>query len=413
MSWSFRDRRSRRRGRCFSHRFWAVGLVIPTVVAVPAKGRVEPTLVVDMAVLASPNPLLLSGGHRGAVMIEVAASPGIIIRTPTGSTLDVSGTIRNRRYSRRYGHYLLGDFRMEGRYRDSEYLTVGAAAGYGRALAIDLLTSSADASGDPRGIRNSWFAGFDAAWRPDAYSLITPEFRFERATYSDSDLLRDASALTISLAWSRRIGPLTSIGLRARDTMNEVSGMAGMNSSALYLTLNRQLGERARFLAELGVERTGRQIEWLDGSTMRRPGRTLLAGRVDLCREGEERWQGLTGCLSAALNSEVSGFGGLRRDAILSVTVSQPLGERFVLRGVSEYRHSSLIGGSSGVGPPGDERDSATDAVRNMLMLDWKLRPEITLTGTVQYLRRQLVTGRRIGAGFFGIQLRYEPRLRK
>lgn len=413
MSWSFPDRLARRRGRCFSHHFWVVGLVILTAVAVPANGTVEPTLVVDMTVLASPNPLLLSGGHRGAVMIEVAASPRVIITTPTGSTLDVSGTIRNRSYSRRYGHYLLGDFQMEGRYRDSEYLTVGAAAGYGRALAIDLLTSSADASGDPRGIRNNWFAGFDAAWRPDAYSLITPEFRFERSVYSDSDLFRNANAWTMSLAWSRRTGPLTSVGLRARDTVNRVSGMARMNSGALYLTLNRQLGERARFMAELGAERTGRQIDRLGGGTMRRPGRTLLAGRAELCREGEERWQGLTGCLSAALNSEVSGFGGMRRDATVSVTASQPLGERFILRGVSEYRHSSQIGGSPGVGPPADERDSATDAVRSMLMLDWKLRPEITLTGTVQYLRRQLVTGGRIGAGFLGIQLRYEPRFRQ
>lgn len=383
------------------------------MVAVPANGRVEPTLVVDMDVLASPNPLLLSSGRRGAVMIEVAASPGVIITTPTGSTLDVRGTIRNRNYSRRYGHYLLGDFQMDGRYRDSEYLTVGATTGYDRVLAIDLLTSSADASADPRGIRNNWFAGLDAAWRPDAYSLITPELRFERSVYSDSDLFRNASVWTMSLAYSRRIGPLTSVGLRARDTVNTVSGMARMNGGALYLTLNRQLGERAHFLAELGAERTGRQIDRLEGDGIARPGRTLLAGRVELCRQGEERWQGLTGCLSAALNSEVSGFGGLRRDATLSVTASHPLGERFVLRGVGEYRHSSQIGGSSGVGPPADERDNATGAVRSSLMLDWKLRPEITLTGTVQYLRRQLVTGQRIGAGFFGIQLRYQPRLRQ
>ena len=410
---SFRDHRLHRAKRCFSPRFWAIGLAWPAVEAIPANGRVEPRLVVDMAALVSPNPLLLSGGDRGAVMIEVAASPGITITTPTGSTIGINGTIRDRIYSRRYGHYMLGDFRMEGRHRDSEYLTVGAAAGYGRSVAVDLLTSSADASGDPQGIRNNWFAGMDAAWRPDAYSLVTPEIRIERAVYSDSTLLRNTRSLTTSLAYSRRIDPLTSIGLGARNTLNKVSGMAGMNSAALYLTLNRQLGEGTRFLAELGAERTGRQKERPGGDLIERPGRTLLAGRAELCREQKDRWQGLTGCISAALNSEVSGFGGLRRDAALSVTASQPLGEKFILRGVGEYRHSSLIGGSTGIMVPGDRRDSATDAVRTMLMLDWKLRPDITLTGSLQYLRRQLITGRRIGSGFFGIQLRYEPRLRK
>jgi hypothetical protein len=395
------------------HRFWAFTLAGLTLAAAPADGRVEPKLALDMSVLASPNPLLLSGGRRGAVMIEVAASPGITIIGPTGSTLKASGTIRNRNYTRRYGHYLLGDFRMEGRYRDSEYLTIGAAAGYGRALAIDLLTSSADAVGDPRGIRNSWFAGLDAAWRPNAYSLITPELRFERSIYSDSELLRNASALTMSLAYSRRIGPRASVGLRARDTVNAVAGMAGMNSAALYVTFNRQLGERARLLMEVGAERTGRQIERLDDGSMRRPGRALLAGRIDLCREGTEGGQGLSGCLSTTLNSEVSGFGGLRRDATISISMKRPLGEHFTAHGSSEYRHSSLVGGWTAAGPPDGEFNSATDAVRNMLMLDWNLRRDITLTGSIQYLRRQLISGRRIGAGFFGIQLRYQPRPRK
>jgi hypothetical protein len=402
MSFSFHDRQA-----------WAAAMVIPAMIVVPANGRTEPRLDVDMSVLASPNPLLLQGERRGATSLEVAASPGITITSPGGSTLDAGGTIRYRNYTRRYGHYLLGDFRVEGRYRDSEYLTVGGWAGYSRALAIDLLASSDDAAGDPRGIRNSWYGGVDAAWRPNIYTLITPDIRFERAVYADSDLLRNANALTFSLAYARRVGPRTSIGLRIRDTMNSVTGMAGMNSVAVYATLNRQLGPRARLLAELGVEQAGRQIEWLEDVKMRRPGRTLLAGRVDLCREAEEGDHALTGCLSATLNSEVSGFGGLRRDATVSISLSKALGEHFKLRGVSEYRHSSLIGGSLVTAPAQGMRTSTTDAVRNIVMLDWKLRPNVTLTGSAQYLRRQLVTVKRIGSAFIGLQLRYHFGQRK
>jgi hypothetical protein len=212
--------------------------------------------------------------------------------------------------------------------------------------------------------------------------------------------------LTMSLAYSRRIDPRTSIGLRARDTMNDVTGMAGMNSAALFATLNRGLGPRARLLVELGVERAGRQIEWLEQEKIRRPGRILLAGRVDLCREPAERSQALSGCLSATLNSEVSGFGGLRRDGAISISLVKPLGEKFALRAVSEYRRSTLMGGSLTVPILQGRNDTNTDAIRNVVMLDWKIRPKITLTGSIQYLRRQLINGQRIGSGFVGIQLR-------
>jgi hypothetical protein len=396
MSSSFLERRN-----------WPITMmVLPALLVTPANGQTERRLEVDMTVLASPNPMLLTGTERQAVMFELAASPGITITSPTGSTFDVGGTIRRREYSRRYGHYLLGDFRAEGRYRDSEYLSLGAWAGFNRSLAIDLLASSDDAAGDPRGIRNSWFAGADAAWRPNALTIIMPEIRFERAVYADSILLRNASALTMSLAYSRRIDPRTSIGLRARETMNDVTGMAGMNSAALFATLNRGLGPRARLLVELGVERAGRQIEWLEQEKIRRPGRILLAGRVDLCREPAERSQALSGCLSATLNSEVSGFGGLRRDGAISISLVKPLGEKFALRAVSEYRRSTLMGGSLTVPILQGRNDTNTDAIRNVVMLDWKIRPKITLTGSIQYLRRQLINGQRIGSGFVGIQLR-------
>ncbi|WP_404481542.1 hypothetical protein [Novosphingobium sp. BL-52-GroH] len=391
----------------------AFALVLPALVATPAQGRTEPSLTVDMSVFASPDPLLLSGSGNGAVMFEIAASPGVTITTDRGSTIALNGTLKRRDFSRLYGHYLLGDATVETRYRDSEYLTIGGSAGFDRALAIDLLSTSADLAVDPGAIRNSWFAGFDADWRPNAFELFRPEIRFDETFYSGGELLRDSRALAVGLAYSKRIGPRTSVGVRVRDTVNRVDGMASMNSIAAYGTYNRRFSGNGRFMLELGAERAGRQIETIGGMAMRRPGRTLLAGRVDLCRDAATGSRGMTACLSGTLNTEVSGVGGLRRNATVSASLMQPLGEKFVLRGSGDYRRSTLVGGSRATGPPDLERSGPTDAMRGTVALDWKPRRDFTVTASVQYLRRQVVTGQRIGAAFFGIQLSYRPGERK
>ncbi|WP_159978940.1 MULTISPECIES: hypothetical protein [unclassified Novosphingobium] len=394
----------------------AVGfaLVLPVLAASPAEARTEPKLDVDMAIFASSDPLLLSTEHAGAVMVEIAASPSIKITNQGGSMLIIGGTLRRRDYSRLYGHFMLGDAHVEGRYRDSEYLNIGFAAGFERMLALDLLTSSPDGASDPGAIRNSWFTGIDAAWTPNEYELFTPEVRVERTYYTGSSLLLNAEALSMGLGYSRRTGPRTSIGLRARNSISSVAGMGNVNTAALYATFNRKLPDHTKILAEFGVSRTGAQKEMTTGISISRPGRTLLAGRVEICREdGEWARQGPTGCLSTSLDTEVSGLGGLRRNAIVSLSVMQPVGAKFVLRGSGEFRHSTLVGGAPATGPPDTFGDGATDAVRGVVALDWRLRPQVTLTGNVQYLRRQVVNGDRIGAAYFGIQLSYKPGSRR
>ena len=391
----------------------AFALVLPALSAAPALGQTEPKLAVDMSVFASPDPFLLSNDNGGAVMFEVSAAPSVTITNSRGSTLVARGTIRRRDYSRLYGHYMLGDARVEGRYRDSEYLNIGMLGGFERGLVIDVLTSSPDGAIDPGAIRNAWFGALDAEWRPNAFELITPEVRFDRSLYSGSDLLVDGSTLSMSVAYSRRTGQRTSWGLRVRDTVNRATGMATVNNAAIYATYNRRLGERMRLLVELGAARTSGQIDITDGGATRRPGRILLAGRADLCREGGEWPGGITGCLSTTLDSEVSGLGGMRRNAVASATMSLPVAQKFVLRGTADYRRTSQIGGSRATGPPVSPSVGTTDGVRGVVALDWRLRTNLTLTGTAQYLRRQVVTGERIGAAFFGIQLSYKPGARR
>lgn len=414
MSSSFPEHAACMTERCRQLPAVAFALVLPGLAASPAEARTEPKLEVDTAIFASSNPLLLSTERAGAVMVEVAASPSVMITTQNGSTVLIGGTLRRRDYSRLYGHFMLGDARVEGRYRDSEYLNIGFAAGFERMLALDLLTSSPDAATDPGAIRNSWFSGIDAAWTPNAYELFTPEVRVERTYYTGSNLLLNAEALSMGLGYSRRTGPRTSIGLRGRNSISSVAGMGNVNTAALYATFNRKLPDHAKILVELGVSRTGEQKERTGGIAAVRPGRTLLAGRLEVCREdGEWARRGPTGCFSTSLDTEVSGLGGLRRNAIVSLSVMQPVGAKFVLRGSGEFRRSTLVGGVPATGPPGTFGDGATDAVRAMAALDWKLRPQIILTGNVQYARRQIVNGDRIGAAYFGIQLSYKPGIRR
>jgi len=382
---------------------------MPAFGAMPAQGQAQPHIAVDMSVLTSSNPFLLTGGRTGATMAQLSVSPGVSLSAPRGSTLAVAATISDRHYSEFYGHYVLGNVRMEGRYRDSEYLSIGLMAGYERALAIDILSSSADAASDPRGIRNDWFAGADAAWRPDAYSLISPEIRYERMIYSGSTLLRNANVLTMSVAYARRTDPVTTLGVLARDTINTVAGQGSVSSAAVYATLKRQVSERTRLMVELGGERAGGQIGGSDAAAISPSARMLLAGRIDLCREDKVPSRRLTGCLSGTLNSQISGFGGLRRDAAATFTLRKAVSEHVVLRASSEYRRSSQIGPSLAGEPPGIGQGGSTDAMRHSVMFDWNIRRSVTLTGTLEYLRRQLVTGQRVGAAFVGIQLRYKP----
>jgi|GEM_PF-2494620 len=383
---------------------WLLLLAVPAFGAMSAQCQTQPRLAVDMSVLSSPDPFLLSGNNVGAVMGQISVSPGVKLTSPRGSTLDIGGTITDRRYSRLYGNYVLGEVRATGLYRDSEYLSIGAEAGYARTLAIDILSASSDVASDPRAIRNDWYARADAAWRPDPYSLITPEIRYERITYAGNSFLRNANVLAASIAYARRVDPLTSIGLRLRDTVNTQAGLGTINSAAIYATVKRQLGQQTSLSAELGAERTGAQSS-----------STLLAGRVDLCRQDKDTSRRLTGCLTGTLNSQISGFGGLRRDATVILTLRQTMSEHFVLRASSEYRRSALIGPTQ-FGPtlPPEAsgpvaQNGPTDAMRHTLMLDWAVDRHVTLTGTIQYLRRQLVSGQKIGAAFFGIQLRYQP----
>lgn len=391
------------------------------LVPASAFAQVDPYLAVEVGALASSDPFLLSGGGNGAVMFEAAINPSIEITTDRGSSIVASGTLRQRNYSRKYGDFTLGEADLAANYRDSEYLTLGVVGRFERALSFDATTLGVEAAIDPGAIRQSWAAGALVEWRPTEHQLITPEFRFEKMDFLGTQLLVPSSSYILGVGYSVQTGPRTRLGLRFRDIIRSSETMSDMNTMALYGTIARRLGERSSISAELGVERTGIQRERIGDVITQRPARTLLAGTVRLCREAEapraEESRAETssspssqwfGCLSGGLNTEVTGLGGLRRDTTVSATVSKPILENFTLRGEGEYRRSSMVGGTY-VSVPDFGYGARAEIIRTSVDLDWRVHQDVTMTGRVQYSRRQILTGDRVGATFFGLQLRYSP----
>lgn len=380
--------------RCATRIAPAVALVM----AAPALAQPVPRLEVDLRVLASDNPFLLPGDGREAVLAEVTARSGLIFATPTGSSLDIEAVIASRQYSRRYGNFLIGHVGATGIHRDSEFLSVTASARFSRDAAVDLLTSSVEAATDPTSIRTGYVANAALTWRPDAYTQVVPEVRAERYDYERSALLGNTRAIAASLAYRRRTGPGTTLGARAGIVFSDTARLSDTSTQFLYATFDWRPGSGWRATGELGVERNDDRTEALLGLEVAQAARTLVSGRAQLCRDVP----GSVICATGALNSEVSGLGGLQRRAVASASANLQLAERTTVRVEAEYQRTVMQG----------TLFPEFDAIRVVGIATRTLTRTLRLAGTLQYLQRRLVAGERVGALFAGFQLTYTPRLR-
>lgn len=363
----------------------------------PAMSQTEINLTLDAQALASSNPFLMPGPDRGAVLMQISASPEVRLTSDTGSTLDLNGTVTQKWFSQHYGHFLVGKFDAAGKYRRNEYLTVEADGGFSRDLAVDVLTSSIDAVIDPQSIRTDYDGALRVRWTPDARTEIVPEVRYETSDYSHSTLLRDTRTFKADVSASRRISPSTQVGIRVEALFNKAAGSLAENSQAIYATIRQDISPHWQLDAEIGAERTENRIGPVQDPALNASSTpTRLSGRAQLCRKVPN---GLA-CLAGVIDSEISGLGGLQRTMTGSATVTQKLSERTSVNGVVEYRHSETQRGAF----PG------LDSLRATLKLDRRIGRHFTLSGTGQYLRRQLVGGGWIGAAYGGLQLRFQPR---
>jgi len=346
-----------------------------------------PRLTVDARVLTSENPLLLSGDDdRGAVLMEVTARPGVSITTANGSTVDLGAVVTERGYSRRYGSVVIGSLTGRVEYRDSEYFSVLVTGAASRDLAVDLLTSSVDAPADPSGARNAYTGQLSLAVRPDEHLRITPSIGISKSDFTNASILRNTRAIDIGLAVANQFSERLRLGGRGAVVFNDVAGLTSANTQFLYATADYRLGAAWRATGELGVERS-------DARSATLLARVLLSGRGTLCYTAPEP----TLCVNGSLNSEVSGVGGLQRRAVIGGSLHQRFGERTSLSVDAAYQRSFVQGDAF---PP-------FDAIRTTALLERRIGRRVTVAAEVQYLRRRLVQGRRIGAGFAGVRLTY------
>lgn len=388
MFWSFRDRR----------RFLYGGLSIGLAMTVPVKAQTVPRLDVDLAVLASDNPFLVTGGERGAVQGELTVRPGIAVTMQDGTTFDLAMVATGRAFSRRYDGIVTGRVDAVARHRRNEYLSFGTDLAVARDAAIDLLTSSVESALDTTSIRTTRSGRVFVEWRPDARTTLRPEIGFERFGYERSALLADTRSVSAGIAWRRLLNARRTAGVRAGWTSSDAGRLTSFSTASAYATLEQQLSATWHLNTELGAERNGARSETMPGGRVRQPALILLAGRMNLCR----RTAGPELCMAGSISSQVSGLGGLQRRAVVGMTGEQRLGERTMARASADYQRTTT---QNAVVPP-------FDAIRVLGAVERTLGRDLQLAVTGQYLRRRLIDGRHVGAGFAGLRLTYRGRAR-
>lgn len=362
--------------------------------ATGAQGDTRYELAADAGVTASTNPLLLGGSDLEALLAEASIEPGVTFTDARGSSLELGGTLTGRRYSRRYGEYLLGGARATSTYRSSERLSASATASYDREVSADVLTESVATTADPRSIRNLYAGRMSLAWRPNARSELRPSVAYEKAAYEDSILLADTERLATDLAFSRRLSEATTIGLRATAARNAGDRQPDIETLALLATLDRRLGHIWRLTAEAGGERLGAfQVQ----GGPRRSARWLFSGHAALCGDGERT----SGCIEAGMASAASGLGGLERRLSARASLSRRLNARLSLNLLADYQRSSL---KSGLPLPDLE------SMRAQAGLEWRPGPATAFTVEGGYQRRDIGAGPTPDAAFLGLRFRWRSR---
>lgn len=363
----------------------------------PAKAEMQPRLVVDAAVILSSNPFMEEGRDQSAVIGELSARPSLAITSVTGLSLAIEGVFTERRYSRRYGDFHIGNVEASGVYRRSERLSVFVSGELERGLLADALTSGIDAVTDVQGLHEDYAARAGLIWTPDPYFRFEPEISWVKTHYPSSSILRDTRVAAAEIAISGRMSPYATLGARIGAADNWAEGQSNFTSLSGFVTLDQRLSPHWRASIEIGAERNGAHVILVPGALPRREAaQTRLAGQAEICKDGRL----LTMCLGARLDSEVSGLGGLERRAAASLTASRRLGRLLTLRTAAEYQHASVEGTDL----------PSLDSMRADARLEWQLSRRLSLWGMIEYRRRELIAGDSVDAGFVGVRLRYDWR---
>ncbi|MFT3967138.1 MAG: hypothetical protein QM690_14765 [Sphingobium sp.] len=357
--------------------------------ASPGLAQPRVRLAVDGSVFHSDNPFLLAGGNRGSAAVEAGIEPGIDWQVGHATSLDVSGTLRMRRYERQYGEFVTGGVDAHIRHRDSERLTLRGTLGYSRALPTDALTGGLDAAVDTRTVRETLSAGAFADWSPGPVTRIDAALGATRTRYPGSALLQPINAYDFSITLLRRMSARTTAGLAGQMTISDSPATGTLSAKAVRLTLTQRLSETWRADAQAGLEWGGvPDIPGIPGGG--RIPSPRFTGTGSLCNETVRFML----CLSAALRSQASALTGLQRELTVGGNAEIRLSERGRLSLTADYRQAR------GAAVP-------LDLLRASAGYEHRLGQRLSLSGGVDYLRRTQADSGRVGAAIFHVTLTF------
>jgi hypothetical protein len=365
----------------------ALGAVL--LAAGPAGAQTVSRIEADAALIASNDPFLLGGDDTEAMAFEVAVRPEFELQPGPTTFVELSGEAAYRRYLRRYGDFVTGHADAVVRHRASDFLSADARLSYARELPIDALTDSIDFAVDPTSVRQLFSGRTTATLTVSARDLMTLGAGFDRIRYEQPSPLASTRSWHVDAEWTRRLTERFRAGLMATATNSNIAGIGDLSGIGVRAVVEYRFSSTLEARGQLGVEWTRYQIT--DGQR-----RARLSGSGNVCY----RPQRIEACITASLQNEVSGIGGLQRETFVCGTFRYRLTESSSVTALGEYRAADLSG------PVASAR---TNATRLGAGYERRIGQRLMLTGNVDYMRRAYLSGNcadgfavRIGVTFTG-----------
>lgn len=284
------------------------------------------------------NPFLQSGVTGGSAFASITVSPQLSYETARSSTVLNGGYTRNE-YFHRFGYTDSASVNLSRIDKLSEYLTSTATASYStsnRAFTSDpqLLVTN-----DPLNIgRRTRVAdgSYQLQWQPSAADRFTIGGDIERLSYGGrhgaipSTIFSSYTQYAVNAGYDRSIDARTSVGLQGR--ISEVHSHYYPDSRIYQpsITAKRQLSAIWTIDAHVGVifEKT----LGVNGES-----NTSLSFGANLCGT----YPRTRVCISGERTRAPSGYGSLRADTSVLVTVSHDLTEHSRVNFNADYYRTS------------------------------------------------------------------------
>ncbi|WP_236547953.1 hypothetical protein [Sphingomonas sp. AX6] len=346
------------------------------VAAAPAGAQTVTSIEADLGVIASDNPFLLDGGDTEALALEFAVRPELRLQPGPTTFVEIDGEAAYRRYLRRYGDFVTGHADAVVRHRASDFLSADARLSYARELPIDALTDSIDFAVDPNSVRQRISGRTTATLTVSARDRMTLGAGFDRIRYARPSPLSSTRSWHVDAEWTRRLTERLRAGLMATATNTNISGVGNLSGIGVRAVAEYRFSSTLEARGQLGVEWTRYQIT--DGQR-----RARLSGSGNVCY----RPQRIEACVTASLQNEVSGIGGLQRETFVGGTFRYRINESSSVTALGEYRAADLTGPVIAA--------ARTNATRLGAGYERRISQRLTLTGNVDYLRRAYLSGNR------------------